>query len=40
MKKIDIGQKAKVLIYWNTSEQITTKEEEKNDEALYERRYH
>lgn len=30
MKKIDIGQDAKVLIRWNTDKQITTKEEEKN----------
>lgn len=30
MKKIDIGQNAKVLIRWNTDKQITTKEEEKN----------
>ena len=30
MKKIDIGQEAKVLIRWNTTKQITTKEEEKN----------
>lgn len=30
MKKIDIGQDAKVLIRWNTDKQITTKEEERN----------
>ena len=30
MKKIDIGQNAKVLVNWNTTKQITTKEEEKN----------
>ena len=30
MKKIDIGQDAKVLIRWNTDKQITSKEEEKN----------
>lgn len=30
MKKVEIGQDAKVVIVWNTSEPITTKEDEKN----------
>lgn len=30
MKKLEIGQDAKVLVRWNTSQQLTTKEEEKN----------
>ena len=30
MKKIDIGQEAKVLVRWNTTKQVTTNEEEKN----------
>ena len=39
MKKIDIGQNAKVLVYWNTSEQITTKEEEKNIITAFAEKY-
>lgn len=39
MKKLDIGQNAKVLVYWNTSEQITTKEEEKNIITAFAEKY-
>ncbi len=39
MKKLDIGQSAKVLVYWNTSEQITTKEEEKNIITAFAEKY-
>lgn len=30
MKKIDIGQNAKVVVVWNTPQKLTTEEEEKN----------
>ena len=39
MKKVDIGQNAKVVIRWNTSEQFTTKEEEKNIITVMAKKY-
>lgn len=39
MKKIDIGQKAKVVIRWNTSQLLTTEEDEKNIIALMAEKY-
>lgn len=39
MKKIDIGQEAKVLIHWNTTERMTTKEEEKNIATAMAKKY-
>lgn len=39
MKKIDIGQEAKVLIKWNTDKQITTKEEERNIATAFAKKY-
>lgn len=39
MRKLEIGQNAKVLVYWNTSEQITTKEEERNIITAFAEKY-
>ena len=39
MKKIDIGQKAKVVIRWNTSQLLTTEEDEKNLIAMMAEKY-
>lgn len=39
MKKVDIGQEAKVLVVWNTSERITTKEQEKNIATEFAKKY-
>lgn len=39
MKKVEIGQEAKVLVRWNTTEQITTKEEERNIATAMAKKY-
>lgn len=39
MKKIDIGQEAKVLVMWNTDKVITTKEEERNIATAFAKKY-
>ena len=39
MKKINIGPEAKVLVRWNTGEQITTKEEERNIATAMAKKY-
>lgn len=39
MKKIDIGQNAKVVIKWNTSQPVITKEEEKSMIATFAKKY-
>lgn len=39
MKKIDIGQDAKVVVVWHTPQRITTKEEEKNIASAMAKKY-
>lgn len=39
MKKVDIGQEAKVLVRWNTDKDITTKEEERNIATAFAKKY-
>lgn len=39
MKKIDIGQNAKVLVVWHTQQRITTDEEEKNIATAMSKKY-
>ena len=39
MKKIDIGQEAKVLVMWNTDKQFTTAEDEKNIASAMAKKY-
>ena len=39
MKKIDIGQEAKVLVVWNTDKQFTTPEDEKNIATAMAKKY-